>query len=341
VPTMQDKLLAEFRTRLESDPQLRREFAAAPLGVLRRAGVQVSPAKARELRLNFESGQPKPPVTTISLRGQVPGKQGWLLAPVTVALSAHDFSGTGVAVIETSPDRLSWVTYTGAFLYSLEGGTRLYYRARDNAFNEEPPRSHEFAIDTRAPLVTVSVDRSTCTRLEPFTAHFGASDPVPGSGLATVTAMVDTTPVSNGQTIDLLWYPLGTHVLSATASDIAGSTATRSEPFELIATPESLVGLIQKLASIGQIDSAGVVNSLLTKAQHGQLDALLHEIRAQSGKHVAAQAADVLAADVEYVMAHSGRHPGHPGNQPAGSQPTGNQPAGEGDRTRPWWRRGR
>jgi hypothetical protein len=305
VPIMQEKLLAAFRTRLESDPQLRREFDAAPLGVLRKAGVQVSPRQAQLFQLQVQRGPREPPVTTTSLRGQVPGRLGWLRAPVTIALSARDFSGTGIAAIETSPDLVSWVTYTAPLLYSIEGSTRLYYRARDNTLNEEQPKSHEFKIDTRAPEVVIAVDQPTYTRVQPLTAHISTSDPVPGSGIATVAATLDTTPVSDGQNIDLLWYPLGTHVLSATASDVAGSSTTTSASFELVATPKSLVDLIQKLASLGQIDSNAVANSLVTKAQHGQLNALLHEIRAQSGKHVTAKAANLLKADVEYAITHS------------------------------------
>jgi len=302
---MQEMLLAAFRTRVESDPQLRREFEAAPLGVLRQAGVQVSPETAQRLHLELQRGQFERPVTAISLSGHVPGKMGWLLAPVTVTLSAQDFSGTGIAAIETSRDLMSWAMYGGPFLYSDEGDTRLYYRARDYALNEEQPRSRELKIDTRAPVIAVSVDQPTYTRLQSFTAHFSATDPFPGSGIATVAGTLDTTPVSDAQNVDLLWYPLGTHVLSATGSDVAGSTATGSASFELVATPESLVALIEKLASLGQIDSNGVANSLMTKAQRGQLDALRHEIRAQSGKHVTAKAADLMEGDVEYVIAHS------------------------------------
>jgi hypothetical protein len=267
--------------------------------------VQVSPAQARMFRLQVARGRSEPPVTTISLRDEVPGQLGWLLAPVIVVLSAQDFSGTGIAAIETSPDLASWVPYTGPFRYSAEGTTRLYYRARDNTLNEEYPRSHEFKIDTRPPTIVVSVEQPTYTRLQPFMAQFSVSDPVPGSGLATVAATLDGTPVSDGQTIDLLWYPLGTHVLSVTASDVAGSSATSSASFELTATRESLVDLIRRLAALGEIDSDGVTNSLLTKAQDGQLNALLQEIRAQSGEHVTVRAADLLRGDVEYVIAHS------------------------------------
>jgi hypothetical protein len=56
---------------------------------------------------------------------------------------------------------------------------------------------------------------------------------------------------------------------------------------------------------MGEIDSQGVANSLLVKVEHEQYAALLNEIRAQSGIHITARAAEILRHDVEYVMAHS------------------------------------
>jgi hypothetical protein len=303
--TLQEKLLMEFRVRLATDPHLRRDFDSAPLGTLKRNGVQVTPAQARLIHLQVARGPARPPVTTLALRGEVPGHNGWLLAPVTVLLSAQDFSGTGIAVIETRLDQLAWTPYTGPFAYAAEGTTRLYYRARDNALGLEQPRYHDFKIDTRPPTIAISIDHPTTTRLEPFTAQFSATDPTPGSGLASVAATLDGTTVSNHQTVDLLWYPLGTHTLSVTASDIAGNSATRSGSFELIATKASLLGLIRRFTAVGEIDSAGVANSLLVKVEHEQYDALLHEIHAQSGKHISVRAADILRGDVEYVMSHS------------------------------------
>jgi hypothetical protein len=46
----QDELIAAFQRRLQSDPKLRAEFLGAPLGVMKREGVQVSPDEAVALR---------------------------------------------------------------------------------------------------------------------------------------------------------------------------------------------------------------------------------------------------------------------------------------------------
>jgi len=46
----ENSLIEAFKRRLQSDPKLRAEFLEAPLGVMRREGVQVSPAEAMRLR---------------------------------------------------------------------------------------------------------------------------------------------------------------------------------------------------------------------------------------------------------------------------------------------------
>ena len=46
----QDVLVEAFKRRLQSDPKLRAEFLEAPLGVMKREGVQVSPQTAISLR---------------------------------------------------------------------------------------------------------------------------------------------------------------------------------------------------------------------------------------------------------------------------------------------------
>lgn len=54
-PREQQRMEA-FRRRLDSDPALRRQFEATPLASLRRAGVQVTPEKARRLHLELRRG---------------------------------------------------------------------------------------------------------------------------------------------------------------------------------------------------------------------------------------------------------------------------------------------
>ncbi len=242
------------------------------------------------------------PKTTLSVSGQVPGLQGWLLAPVTITLTAQDFSSTGIAAIETSHDKVTWTEYSAPFTYSDEGDTTLYYRAKDNAKNVELAKSDELKIDTRSPVIS-AVARADYTRVDPFVVDFSASDPAPGSGLSSVGGTLDGSAVANGESVDLLWFTLGPHTLDITAKDVAGWTTRRSVTFNLIATRESLQALVTELVQRGEIDSAGFGESLIHSAQHN-LQALIREIDAQEGKHISVNAADLLRGDTEYVLAH-------------------------------------
>jgi hypothetical protein len=46
----ENEMIAAFKRRLQSDPRLLAEFLSAPLGVMKREGVQVSPQAAMQLR---------------------------------------------------------------------------------------------------------------------------------------------------------------------------------------------------------------------------------------------------------------------------------------------------
>ncbi|MNR20830.1 hypothetical protein D3C85_1376950 [compost metagenome] len=53
------------------------------------------------------------------------------------------------------------------------------------------------------------------------------------------------------------------------------------------------------------IDNKGIENSLLQKLEHNQLDAFIHEVEAQSGKHITAAAAQIMlmvASDLQVPL---------------------------------------
>jgi hypothetical protein len=254
------------------------------------------------------------PKTTLTLTGQVPGNDDWLLAPVTAELTAKDFSGTGIERIEHRHDAFAWLAHscpaasatcsTGPFEYAFEGDTMLSYRATDRAHNVEAPKKQQIKIDTRVPVVSASIDKATYTRVEPFIVHATATDPAPGSGLRTVSTTVDGASAADGQSVDLLLFALGTHTVAISAEDVAGWRSSASASFELIATAESIVATIDLLRARGLIDSDGVANSLRVKAELAHWNPLRNELRAQAGNHITQQAADLLDADVAYVMTH-------------------------------------
>lgn len=257
------------------------------------------------------------PHTTLTYTGTF-GNAGWLVTSANVTLTATDYSGTGIALIEYSSDGKAWTAYHGPFVYAQEGATTLFYRATDNANDREAPESTRFKIDTRAPVVTLSVDQTSYTRAQPFLVHFSASDAVPGSGLLSVNGTFDGTTVVDGQSVDLFWAALGTHTLNVSATDVAGWNTTKSASVSLIAILDSLPATIAELRRRGEIDSDGIANSLTseanaalkssqnghTQAASNQLNALLNHLSAQSGKHVSTRGAQLLAGDVQYVLAH-------------------------------------
>jgi hypothetical protein len=125
------------------------------------------------------------PITTLATSGEVPGSNGWLVAPVTITLSAADLSGAGIDHIEYSRDQANWTVYAGPFAYGDQGTTTLYFRAKDKALNVEVTKSRQFKIDTLKPTASGTLSTSAGVKLT-----YSVTDPTPGSGPAGVHALV-------------------------------------------------------------------------------------------------------------------------------------------------------
>ncbi len=271
----------------------------------------IEPVQEIEIKIDTQ-----PPKTTIYLSGTM-GNNGWFITPVGVTFTVTD-NVSGVSEAQYRIDGGEWQQYQPPFALLKEGVTNFEFRSIDEAGNVEPAQSQEIKIDTRPPEVDVWTDQSAYTRLEPFVVHYQVSDPVPGSGIDTVEANLDGQPVTSGEVIDLFWYSLGTHTVTVTATDLAGWTTAKQANFEVVADLDSLRATILHLRALGEIDSDGITNSLLAKvdgaidamgrgqknAAINKLDALIHELEAQSGKHVSEQAAQLLIGDTQYVQAH-------------------------------------
>jgi hypothetical protein len=127
---------------------------------------------------------------------------------------------------------------------------------------------------------------------------------------------LDGSPVSNGQTLDLLLLNPGVHTLVVSASDNAGNSAQASVTFNIVVTIDSLIDATQRACSMGWISKKGTCQSLLaklrvakaslgrgqTQAARGQLNAFLNELRAQKGKSVNQSAYDLLKTDANYLL---------------------------------------
>jgi 2',3'-cyclic-nucleotide 2'-phosphodiesterase (5'-nucleotidase family) len=166
----------------------------------------------------------------------------------------------------------------------------------------------KFIYDVTPPVITINSPEAK-SHLHPdfLTLNFSATDDV--SGLKSLTATLDGNLVTNGQEIDLHTLSLGDHTLIVNAVDKAGNTSSQSVTFSVTATVKSLIASVNRLFLEGKIDNAGIHNSLLQqlksdKSTKAQLQAFINHVKAQKGTHITAEAADLLIADAQWVIAH-------------------------------------
>jgi hypothetical protein len=259
------------------------------------------------------------PTTSIVLLGDE-GTEGWFRSAVTVALEAvDDPDGSGVAEIEYSLDGSAFGTYSGAFEISSPGMSRVRARATDRADNvEDPPATTAVKVDTSAPEISVSSPEArSYLHSEILQLGIGARDD--GSGLTPGDPLpeLDGVAVSDGQTIELLSLPLGSHTLTVRAGDLAGNASAQSVRFEVIASIGSLTDAVQLMVSRGLIEGSNVERGLLSKLEQAdgalargktrvatnKLHDFVDQVRSQDGKHMAPEAAALLLSDAEYVLA--------------------------------------
>jgi hypothetical protein len=256
------------------------------------------------------------PITTLTTSNGKNGKNGWFTSAIKVQLTAQDFSGTGIAFIEYSKNKLVWITYYNPFVYAEEGETKLYYRAKDKANDLEIARTATIKIDTHPPVVTVKTDKDKYTRTELFPVHFSSTDPLPGSGIASSSGLFNGLTVVDGQKVDLFGLNLGNYTLKVTAEDVAGLSTSKSATITLIATIDSLLATVTRFRTEGSINKEDVSKSLkqkLTEAKEAYnkgnkkgaqtiLKAFLDEVKAQTGKAITAAAAGILLMDSSFVI---------------------------------------
>jgi hypothetical protein len=256
------------------------------------------------------------PRSTVAISG-TPGLAGWYTSPVTVSLAAVDNTqGSGVASIEFSVNDGAFQAYTAPIGVSAQGATRIVARATDAAGNVEIPLpATVVSIDSTAPVLTVlSPAARDYLHSDTLVISFAAADGV--SGVQRVSAALDGVPIQNPASYSLLPFALGVHTVDAYAFDVAGNQARQSVSFRIVATIDSLIAFVNVYAQQGSID-ASKQNSLLAKltdaqaaldrgntsAASGSLRDFIDQCAAQSGKGVSPDAAALLTADAQYVLA--------------------------------------
>ena len=137
-------------------------------------------------------------------------------------------------------------------------------------------------------------------------------------GQTTLHDGTTTVTVANGLTVKLLTeLTLGTHTFNLNSVDNVANADTATVTFSIIVTAQSIKDEVKYFRSIGAI-TQDEATSLLQKlnaaaayrTKHDCKDAnaiyrnFINELRAQTGKKVTAQAASILIADAQYLIAH-------------------------------------
>jgi hypothetical protein len=286
----------------------------------------------------YEPEDTTPPQSTLTIgtpRYPAAASQPFVTSATSFAVTASD-SDSGVQNAwyryfpngTASPPSYTSVNGSSATFY-LSGPDGLYEvdtYATDKAGNDEPAHIHLVYLDNTAPTITITrpaaiqYPHSTMLALD-YSVVDGQ-----GSGVASFTATMDgATALPDGHGLQsgppainfLTEMTLGTHVFSISALDNVATARMLSVTFSIVVTAGSIKDDVKYFQSIGAI-TQDEATSLLQKlnaaaAQRAAGDcksagaiyqAFTDELRAQSGKKVSVQAAAIMIADAQYLIAH-------------------------------------
>lgn len=172
----------------------------------------------------------------------------------------------------------------------------------------------EFINDFVGPVVTI-VSPEPVSYLHPSSVQINFSATDDGSGIRSIFADIDGTPVMNGQLFDLLTLPLGPHVFTVKAVDNAWNETKVTVNFSVTATIESWKTLVTRFYLEGKFKNKGVYTGLMKLLDNAALQiskgklqpaiymlkAILSQVNAL-GKKITPEAAHILIQDVNWVI---------------------------------------
>jgi hypothetical protein len=220
---------------------------------------------------------PTPPVITPTVTG-TQGNDGWYTSDVGVSWDVSDpetaiSSETGCGSQSVTADTAG-TTFTCTA--TSAGGTS--------------PKSVTIKRDATAPSIAFSGNAGTYTVADTVDITCTATDAMSGVASTSCPGVIDEPAWS---------LALGSHSVSATATDDAGNTGSKSASFTVTVDEASLCALVRQF-----VTNQGIANSLCAKldaAARGQaktkaniLHAFDDEVRAQSGKALTADQAALL-----------------------------------------------
>ncbi len=152
--------------------------------------------------------------------------------------AADDQFGAAGTEIAVPQGMISYPGDTAAFNASLTApATDGYYTTKWQMIKDDAKggsfgdiASAQIGVDGTAPEIAITSPAPAPYPYGPITFSFSATDAM--SGVDTVTADVDGTPVKDGQTISTLG--IGAHTLTVVAKDKLGNTATQQLEFTVV-----------------------------------------------------------------------------------------------------------
>lgn len=263
--------------------------------------VNLQPAESKLFKLQLDL---IPPTTTVAVDG-VSGSNVFTNKDVTLTFTAADQpGGTGVLLTEISVNGGDWTTIHGPVTLTEEGMYQVDYRSKDRYGNAEATKRLTVGIDRTAPVVRIS-GPLTVWQTDPLNLPVSISDSL--SGVSDSTVKLDGTIAGNPLQADPATLAAGNHVIEVTAEDLAGNVTANTYTLKVSIDTARLKDLIRIGVRNGSISDANWSQSLLAKADKpGSLTALRNEAEAQSGKKIGKAFADLLIADIDFLLQADG-----------------------------------
>jgi len=208
-----------------------------------------------------------PPAIVPTIDGTL-GTHGWYVSPVTISFAVSD-PESGVAS-SSGCDAATFAVDTASASVTCTATNGVGLTASD---------METVKIDQTPPTVTYSGNGGTYDVDRAVAITCSSNDNLSG-------VVGDTCADTSGPA----WsFGVGSHTLSAFATDDAGNVGTGSATFTVAVTAGGLCNLVDAWTS-----KAGVANSLCVKLAHGSRGAFRNEVAAQSGKAISTAHADEL-----------------------------------------------
>lgn len=207
-----------------------------------------------------------PPVITPQVSG-TEGSNGYYTSDVAVTWTVFDAESSVVIIAGCNPEVVDFDTPGETLLCSagsLGGVTTSTYTVKR---------------DSTAPVVSYSSSTSTFSIDQNVTVFCDAFDAL--SGVATTTCQDVDVPALN--------YGVGTHTLSATATDNAGNQGSGSFTFTVTASVNYINTLIDQW-----VTKPSVANNLKRRLQRGDITGFIRTVQRESGRSISPEHATQL-----------------------------------------------